>query len=68
MPSETDWPEFRSLFDQVYPNSSFPSLNECGRTPGQGGLRRHLEHLKTLNIPQTAIIDDEVIGLLEFML
>ena len=34
MPSQADWPEFRTLFDQVYPNNSFPSLNECGRTPG----------------------------------
>ena len=28
LPTEKDWPGFRALLDQAYPNGSFPSITE----------------------------------------
>jgi len=66
MPSEEDWPGFRSLFEQVYPNNSFPSLTEAGRTPGLGSLRNFFSNLP--QNAQTNVFDEEILSLLEFML
>ena len=66
LPTEEEWPGFRAQLDIVYPNNSFPTLSDAGRTPGFGSLRNYFSNLPSS--PQTDVIDDEIISLLESML
>lgn len=66
MPKEDEWPEFRSLFERIYPNGSFPSFNASTGQLGQGSLRNYFANMPESE--QSKVIDDEIISLLEFML
>ena len=65
MPTEEEWPGFRTQLDLVYPNNSFPSLESWGK-PELGSLRNYLNSLP--REPQVEVIDEEIISLLEYML
>ena len=62
LPTEEEWPGFREKFEEMYPNRSFPTLAGAGA----GSFRNYIASLPQSE--QTAVIDEELMSLMEFML